>query len=123
MSGSFFWHFVLVNRPFEHIFVFRKRNGQWHNIHGTHPRGFSCDLAIGDRVLVKRPGNKWQLKFRVVLHPSRHYPAIKYGERYGPFPGQYRKLADLPEAAFANAGIDPAWISEKFTNPTNGGTK
>ncbi len=109
MTSAIFWKFTLVTRAFEKLRVLRTRDGKPDNVFGTMPKGFSCQLTIGDRVFVKVPGKRWMLKFELVLHPTRDYPAIKYGKRYGPFPGQYRKLKDLAPAAFSNAGIDPTW--------------
>jgi hypothetical protein len=110
MTSLISWKFVIVTRSFEKIRVLRARDGKAKNIHGTMPKGFSCHLSIGDRVFVKVPGKRWMLKFELMIHPRRKYPAIKYGKRYGPYPGQYRDLRGLAPGAFANAGIDPTWI-------------
>ena len=118
MDDPIFWKFMIVTRAFEKIRVLRARDGRPDNIHGTMPKGFSCYLSLGDRVFVKFPGKHWMLKFELMLHPAKNYPAIKYGKRYGPFPGQYRCLNNLTPAALANAGIDPAWILRK--SPTGG---
>jgi hypothetical protein len=113
MPNPIVWKFVVVTRPYEQIKILRIRNGKRDNIHGTYPRGFTCHLMVGDRVLVKFPGKSWQKKFELIMRPEREdgssYPCIKYGEKWGPIPGQWRALSRLSQAAFDNAGVDPAW--------------
>ena len=112
MRGPLYWEFVVVTAPFEKIKVLRTRGGKPDNVYGTYPRGFSCMMGVGDKVLVKFPGKSWLLKFKVVVHPD-DYLAIKYGKKWGPLAGQYRALKNLTEAAFNNAGIDPAWVARE----------
>ena len=106
MPSPTIWKFVLVTKAFEKLKVLRERNGKPDNIYGTFPKGFACYLTFGDRVFVKFPGKRWMLKFEIVIHP-KGYPAVKYGKRYGPHPGQYRALKNLTQTALNNAGIEP----------------
>lgn len=113
-----FWRFVIITAPIERIRVIRVRPELGNLPNEVRRRGFWLYLTVGDRVYYKSDHFPWRLKFKLgtrmdvrLKRPTAH-PAIKYGERYGPYPGQWRSLARLSQAAFDNAGIDPAWISK-----------
>ena len=104
--GPYHWRFCLVPRLCP-LHLFLKRSGKEMQDLGTLPQGFKMFFGLGDAVYFRRHKRRTQLMFRLGFHPRRRYAIIKYGEGYGPIPGQYRKLDNLSPEAFANGGVEP----------------
>lgn len=100
--NSIYWKFVVVTQAMERIKIVRR--GRIHKA-GTFQKGFTAHLTLGDTVYFKMPHRHWQKKFELTVRPDRGYAAIKFGRKYGPFPGQYRALSELPQEVFDNAGL------------------
>lgn len=106
--GAHHWRFVLVPGTAREVFL-RKSGGELRSL-GVQPKGFVASLTLGDAVYV-RGKYGMRLVFRLTSHRTRGV-IIKYGEGWGPRPGQYRVLDRLSFRAFANAGVEPAGQGE-----------
>ena len=101
------WRFVVVPKGMSTLLV--RREGQKKDPEPeTYLAGSELWLGLNTRLLFKPDRRDWLLMFWLALH--RGIPSIKYGQRYGPYPDQWRDLSRLSPGAHLNAGIDPAWL-------------